>query len=96
MRFAILASGNGSNFEAIVTSFENQELKVEAVEVSVGTTGFAQDNNSESNLNEQGRASKGRSINLNGINVLDEDLLEEEQIEVEMMKADGRSVDYIA
>lgn len=29
MRFAILASGNGSNFEAIVTSFENQELSGE-------------------------------------------------------------------
>lgn len=84
---------------ALKESFEEQGIKVEAVEVSVATHQFESamqqnENRQEQNPSEAKRPSV-RSLNLN--EALDEeDLTEEEQIAVEMMAANGNTVDYKA
>ncbi len=76
--------------------FNNQELKVEAVEVSVATTGFDQQRDGNTNDSEDASQTKSsRRINLNDLDSI-EDLDENEELEVEMMQASGNSVSYQA
>lgn len=78
-------------------NFEQQDIKVDAIEVTVETHQF------ESNLEqgrqrgeeESGRKPKRRRLDINSLES-DEELTEPEQILTEMMAASGSSVDYLA
>lgn len=82
--------------------FEEQGIKVEAVEVTVANHAYGEQFGGEQDAAEQqsGNAKKGaRRINLNldemeedGLNALDDS----ERIAVEMMQANGNTVDYTA
>ena len=85
-------------------NFEQQGIKVEAIEVMVGTHEF------EQNLDEQGREGgqsgepgegkrpRTRRIDMNGLDgtMPLEEMEEEDRIAAEMMAANGGSVDYTA
>lgn len=83
-------------------SFEQQGLKVEAVEVTVQSHGFETGKNLEGsedgNSNQESEHRQTRRLSLDEINALigDDDLTDDEALEVEMMRATGRSVDYMA
>lgn len=83
------------------TQFEEQGIKVDAVEVTVANHAYGEQF-SEQNENmgqEQGKTKKGiRRINLNEIGEEEDlDMMEDsERIAVEMMQANGNTVDYTA
>lgn len=73
-------------------TLENQNIKVEAVEVMVSTTGFQQNDEKNGFSEEQSHGKKNRKLDLSS---LEEDDLEPEDLrEVEKMKATGSSVSY--
>lgn len=81
-------------------TFEQQGVKVEAVEVSVQANGFRQEYEGS---REHGNTADGRDrrssrrINLNNsASVEEESLTEEEQLAVSMMEVNGNTVDYMA
>lgn len=85
-------------------SFEQQGLKVEAVEVNVETRGFErsldQHEQEQNEFQEQAKKS-GRRITLTGLEGLEEELLTEElsegdRIIADMMVRNGNTVDYTA
>lgn len=84
-------------------SFEQQGLKVEAVEVTVQSHGFETGKNLEERDDNAGSENDGshrqtRRLTLDEINALigDDELTDDENLAVEMMRATGRSVDYMA
>ena len=83
------------------TQFEEQGIKVDAVEVTVANHAYGEQF-SEQNENadqEQGKAGKrARRINLDEMNSEDdlEEMEDSERIAVEMMQANGNTVDYMA
>ena len=85
-------------------TFEDQGMKVEAVEVSVanydlnkGTGSDTENGNSERESARAGRVGTRRRINLNDLEEADiEELDEDEQIAADMMARSGNSVDYQA
>lgn len=82
------------------SNFEEQGIKVEAVEVTIASHEF--ERNLSGNSREQGQTQSEkkksvRKINLNELNAAEEPVLNEaEQIAVEMMTADGSTVDFSA
>lgn len=78
--------------------FEQQGVKVEAVEVAVASYSFDQGLNQDAQQyagdSKQARKTVIRRINLN--EELVEELTEEEKIAAEMMAANGNTVDYMA
>ncbi len=85
-----------SGLSNLKDALNNQELKIEAVEVSVATTGFDQQRDGNTGDSENANQSKSsRRINLNDLSGI-EDLDEEGELEVEMMKVSGNSVSYQA
>lgn len=89
-----------SQLVQLKNSFDEQGIKVEAVEVAVESHGFERNLSGGESAKEQakdGRKKGIRKINLNELDSADEEQLdEEEQIAVAMMAADGNSVDYTA
>jgi flagellar hook-length control protein FliK len=84
-------------------SFEQQGLKVEAVEVTVQSHGFETGKNLEGRDDNAGSENDGshrqtRRLTLDEINALigDDELTDDENLAVEMMRATGRSIDYMA
>lgn len=77
-------------------SFNNQELKVEAIEVMVATYEFFNRGQEEQYQNQEQNSSS--SNKLGGINlndgVVEENMSEDEQLQVEIMKAQGNRVSY--
>ncbi len=83
-----------NSINTLKETFNNQELKVEAVEVSVATAGFNQQQKDNSDGNQEDTKSKtNRNIDLDSISDLG-NLTSEEELEVAMMEAQGRSVNY--
>ena len=83
--------------------FEQQGLKVEAVEVTVQSHGFEAGKNLEGRSDDTDGENEGghrqtRKLTLDEINALigDEDLTDDENLAVEMMRATGGNVDYMA
>lgn len=75
-------------------TFDNHELKVDAIEVMVASYEFFNENREESFEENKGKNSKKNvALNLNG-DVDEEALAEDEQLQVTMMKAQGNSVSY--
>lgn len=81
-------------------SFEQQGVKVEAVEVTVASHAFEQNlNGDESHAGEQAEPEKkrgARRISLSELTAedLEEELSDEDRIVAEMMKENGNTVDY--
>lgn len=74
-------------------AMQHQNLKVEAIEVMVSTTGFER-GNEEQMANEQ--RSTGRNRRKLDLSESDEEISLEEEAEAEKMKASGSSVSYMA
>lgn len=80
-------------------NFEEQGIKIQAVEVTVESHQFERNLSGEGQRQEQqgsGKKKGSRKINLNELNAEELELNEAEQIAVEMMTADGTTVDYMA
>ncbi|MDE7232530.1 MAG: flagellar hook-length control protein FliK, partial [Lachnospiraceae bacterium] len=79
--------------------FEEQGIKVEAVEVTVANHAYGEQFSQEQDAQQQGEAAKKSTRRIN-LDDLEEDALEEmedsERIAVEMMQANGSTVDYTA
>lgn len=77
-------------------NFEQQDIKVDAIEVTVETHQF--ESNLEQGRNrgeeEQGRRPKRRRLDMSGLESAEE-LPEQDKIVAEMMAANGSSVDYL-
>lgn len=73
-------------------SLENQNMKVDAIEVMVSTAGFQQNDNKNGFTENQSNTRRGRKLNLSELE--DDDLEPEDAAEVEKMKATGSSVSY--
>ncbi len=77
--------------------FEQQGIKVEAVEVTVESQAFNQNmeqNDGKAEAQQETKRQGIRSLNLN--EELEEELTEEEQLVVEMMEANGNTINYQA
>ena len=82
-------------------NFEQQGLKVDAVEVTVQTHGFEMGKNlegSEDNSQNEERHRSSRSLTLEEINAIigDDEASEEDILAAEMLRATGGNVDYMA
>ncbi|MGN0437920.1 MAG: flagellar hook-length control protein FliK [Lachnospiraceae bacterium] len=73
-------------------TLESQNIKVDAIEVMVSTTGFQQNDDRNGFSNEQPKGKKNRKLDLSAMD--DEELSTEDAVEVEKMKATGSSVSY--
>lgn len=83
------------------TQFEEQGIKVDAVEVTVANHAYGEQfsEQNENMAQEQGKTKKGvRRINLDEVGEEEDlDMMEDsERIAVEMMQANGNTVDYMA
>lgn len=90
-----------SQLVQLKTQFEEQGIKVDAVEVTVANYRFEQSfSGKEENPEESGKNGKKgpRRINLNDMNLeeLPEDMEDSERIAAEMMAQSGNTVDYTA
>ncbi len=89
-----------SSIQTLKEAFQNQGLKVEAVEIAVATSGFQGEQllNQQADDQPQGGSKGNRRLNLNDLEDAGsvENLTEEENLNVEMMRQEGRSVDYTA
>ncbi len=78
--------------------FENQNIKVEAIEVTVSTHQFEsalQQGDAREQQTEEGKKNRIRRIDLNQLEDVEE-ISEEDRIVAEMMAASGSTVDYLA
>lgn len=78
-------------------NFVQQDIKVEAIEVTVETHQFERnlEQGRQRGEEEQGRKPRRRMLDVSGLES-DEELTESDQILAEMMAANGNSVDYLA
>ncbi len=74
-------------------AMEQQDLKVEAIEVMVSTMGFDTKSEQQDSFSQQTGNKTRRKIDLND---LSDEVLEDEVVEIEKMKAAGSSVSYLA
>lgn len=76
---------------------ENQNIKVEAIEVTVQSHAFesALQQGEEKQQASEEKKNRTRAIDLNSIHEMDE-IAEEDRILAEMMEANGNTVDYLA
>ena len=90
-------------------TWNQQGMKVNAIEISVGTREFEEQLDAQANAtfengssqfngsNEDKESSRGiRNLNLNGLEELPEDLTEEELLAAKMMKDSGNSINFTA
>ena len=84
-----------NNIAVLKETFDNHELKVEAIEVMVAAYGFFQNGQNDGLEQEGQRQQSGgtRKITLSDLSSEDE-IADDERLEVEMMKAQGNSVSY--
>ncbi|MBQ9277061.1 MAG: flagellar hook-length control protein FliK [Lachnospiraceae bacterium] len=82
------------NIATLRETLNNQDLKVEDVEVTLASYGFfegqEQDMPDENNPNQTG----GRNVRVNSNSDVSDDSVSDEQLESEMMRAQGNSVNY--
>ena len=82
-------------------NFQNQNIKVEAIEVTVATHQFEsnleQGRERQSESENEGKKPRTRRLNLNSLDLESTDeLTDEERIAAQMMAANGNTVDYMA
>lgn len=84
-----------SQLSTLKESFQNQGLKVEAVEVTLQPQGFNMQQ--QQNFEGQQQSSKAkRQIRLEDVDLQEDELTEEESIAVDMMQRNGNQVDFSA
>lgn len=78
--------------------FENQNIKVEAIEVTVQTHQFesALEQGEEKQQPEESKKNRVRKIDLSQLEEAEEEIPEEDRLVAEMMAANGNTVDYLA
>ena len=74
-------------------AMQQQELKVEAIEVMVSTMGFEKGDEQQQSFNEKGSSNPRRKIDLSELGDV---VPVEDEVEIEKMKATGSSVSYQA
>lgn len=74
-------------------ALEQQNLKVDAIEVMVSTTGFERQDERQDSYKQESSSGNRKKLNLSE---LDDDVVKEEEAEAIRMKAAGNSVSYIA
>lgn len=77
---------------ALKEAFQNQDLKVEAVEVMVATYEFFNQSDAGEKQGDNSPSKKTGVINM--VEISEEEMSEDELIEAEMMRAKGNSVSY--
>lgn len=86
-----------SGIAVLKEAFENQDLKVDAIEVMVGTQDyFAQGEENAQSQADTGEKQSGNRIT--GINLKDDsddEISEEQKLEAEMMKTQGNQISYV-
>ena len=88
-----------SQMVRLIEQFETQGIKIEAVEVTVASHAFEQDNDAgRSNESNEGNQRRSRRINLGELSgdIDTQDMEEDEKIAAEMMAANGNTVDFMA
>lgn len=86
-----------SGLAVLKEAFENQDLKVEAIEVMVGTPDyFTEESGAEAQMEqkEQKSGKSAGSVNFSGSS--DDEINEDTSLKSEMMKAQGNQVNYMA
>lgn len=83
-----------SNLAVLRETFDNHELKVEAIEVMVASYEFfnQEQEGKFADSRQNGQPRRGTGLNLN--DDMEENLSAEEELEVSMMRAQGNSVNY--
>lgn len=84
-----------SQLATLKESFQNQGLKVEAVEVTINPHGFNMEQQQTFDGRQHNSGKSKRQIRLDDMD-LEEELTEEESIAVDMMQRAGNQVDFIA
>ncbi len=83
------------NIATLRETLNNQDLKVEDVEVTIASQGFFDDRGQDMpDENTDNQSANGRNIRVNSGSDIPDDASEEEQLETEMMRAQGNSVSY--
>ena len=89
-----------SQLVQLKNSFEEQGIKIDAVEVAVGTHQFERNLNGEGNGQQEFQEEKKKGVRRINLNELDPEdtaeLNEEEQIAVAMMSVEGNTVNFTA
>ena len=88
-----------SQIVQLKTNFEEQGIKVEAVEVTVESHAFERNLNGEGESRQTAQEGKKRGVrklNLNEMDAEEAAESEEDQLAVEMMRAGGNTVDFTA
>ena len=86
-----------SGLAALKEAFENRDLKVDAIEVMVGTTDyFMEENGAEAQMEQKEHKSGNLTGAVNYAGGSDDDINENASLETEMMKAQGNQVNYMA
>ena len=82
-----------SGIASLKEAFENHELKIDAIEVMVGTYQFGETDNQQQYEQQQQSEKTSGNINLNE-DIDSDELSEAEQIEIQMMQTMGNTVSY--
>ncbi|MBO4997111.1 MAG: flagellar hook-length control protein FliK [Lachnospira sp.] len=85
-----------SQIVTLKESFQNQGLKVEAVEVTVGMQNFNMDQQKSFEEQQQNFNKARKQLRLDDVDLEEEGLSEEESIAIDMMRRDGNQVDFSA
>lgn len=85
-----------SQIQLLRDNFQNQGLKVEAVEVTVSNFSFEQSNQSSEQSGQQQSRSARRNLNLSDLEHLSDTLSEEEELAANILVQNGGSIDYTA
>lgn len=86
-----------SGLAVLKEAFENQDLKVDAIEVMVGTPDyFAEESGAEAQMEQKEQNSGNLTGAVNFAGNSDDDTSEDASLETEMMKAQGNQVNYMA
>ena len=75
-------------------TFQQKSIQVEAVEVSVSTSSFQQEQQRQDTTGDSKQSHRSRRIRMNGFDMPEEDLTEEEA--EELLEAHGASVEFTA
>ena len=86
-----------SGLAVLKEAFENQDLKVDAIEVMVGTPDyFMGESGAEAQMEQKEQKSGNSTGTVNFTGNSDDDISEDASLETEMMKAQGNQVNYMA
>lgn len=86
-----------SGLAVLKEAFENQDLKVDAIEVMVGTPDyFTEESGAEAQMEQKEQKSGNSTGAVNFAGNSDDEISEDMSLESEMMKAQGNQVNYMA